>query len=113
MNTELENLIKSMLQNAQYAEASDGDAEAPQGYFGIVQIPPFADSLTQQLIEDFDVDAGAWNDSTWPGWYFAWINSDGIVSTEGPYEDRELAQDAFNSELNSYNEWLNRDEEDV
>jgi hypothetical protein len=61
---------------------SDGNVEAPQGYYSITEIPAHEGEFLNMVESVFTGLTSEWNDpSIWPaaGWYVTIENSDGII----------------------------------
>lgn len=103
---------------ADFARESDGNVEAPTGYFYIVSIPDLGSALND-MIEECQVGR-EYDDGTWqyplpaPGWYFVQTDSNGLWWAFGSDTGAEApARRRFNAAQAEYSKWLEQDESDI
>lgn len=133
MDTLQEALFKAMFSNGWFAD-SDGDVEAPTGYFGYVVnaredwtpefLSAFEDTIKAYAPDNWehdDVYRDNWIRNNWVGVWSAYINSNGIITIyrHGDYVQTpgvavlgievtpvvRAAQRWFKNEVTRYNKW--------
>jgi hypothetical protein len=101
---------------ADFARESDGNVEAPTGYFYLVSIPDLGSALND-MIEECQVGR-EYDDGTWqyplpaPGWYFVQTDSNGLWWAFGSDTGAEApARRRFNAAQAEYSKWAQDDEQ--
>lgn len=111
MDTALEALFRAMLTNDWFIN-SDGNVEAPTGYFGYVynnlsELPEIYEAFSD-VIEGY----GKPDDEDIVGSFYASIDSNGIIHIVS-FATQSQAKSAFDMALSEYIKWSDSDPEDA
>lgn len=98
-----DNAFKQIV-SAGWANKSDGNVEAPCGYYALIEVPEHEGEnvAMREAVTDFDKIEMNWPE---PGWYTTTENSDGIILVF-KHASQYAAQLAFNSIEASFLRWF-------
>lgn len=108
MDTSLEALFKAMIGNGWFIN-SNGDVEAPCGYFGYTNQ---THAELEEIYEAFSDTVEAYgkpSDDDIVGSFFAYIDSNGIISIE-KFDSVDQAHDRYNAFELEYATWNDQEE---
>lgn len=94
-------LFKDLV-SAEWCVKSDGNVEAPTGYFSITEIPEHPGELAD-MKSAVEQDQDSYEEWPEPGWYFTTENSDGMIRVYAT--DKGAAEILYQSYLKQYAEW--------
>ena len=107
LDSQYDNLFKAII-SAGWNVKSDGDVEAPSGFFALVEVPDHPGELSemQDAVGDETID------DEWPdcGWYVTREDSDGLIFVYEQSSQR-VAETAYDKLQDDFLDWADDDNE--